>query len=299
MPAVCGDILRQGTRLLGSLRCSRNDSRDRRARHDRDRIHNDRTLGNESPRCDDTLSRRHNHPRRHNAGLGRNGNHDAAGTRNDRSGGTEKDFTQVDLSYFDDALFIGDSRTVGLRDYSVGNLKNATFFCHEGMSAPRAVRDEFDCTSGVDASGKKTTYGKYTLAELLTEKKFGKIYVMVGINELGYPSSSIAKGLQVLADTIRQYQPDTVIFFCANLHVTKEYSDSGAGKYVTNPKINEVNSAIAKLADGKNSFYIDVNEYFDDASHALTAGISGDGVHVYGKYYREWSVWLCTKGIVR
>lgn len=188
---------------------------------------------------------------------------------------------------------------MGLRDYSVGNLKNATFFCHEGMSAPRAVRDEFDCTSGVDASGKKTTYGKYTLAELLTEKKFGKIYVMVGINELGYPSSSIAKGLQVLADTIRQYQPDTVIFFCANLHVTKEYSDSGAGKYVTNPKINEVNSAIAKLADGKNSFYIDVNEYFDDASHALTAGISGDGVHVYGKYYREWSVWLCTKGIVR
>lgn len=122
---------------------------------------------------------------------------------------------------------------------------------------------------------------------------------MVGINELGYPSSSIAKGLQVLADTIRQYQPDTVIFFCANLHVTKEYSDSGAGKYVTNPKINEVNSAIAKLADGKNSFYIDVNEYFDDASHALTAGISGDGVHVYGKYYREWSVYLCTKGIVR
>lgn len=99
----------------------------------------------------------------------------------------KNDFTQVDLSYFDDALFIGDSRTVGLRDYSVGNLKNATFFCREGMSAPRAVRDEFDCTSGVDASGKKTTYGKYTLAELLTEKKFGKIYVMVGINELGYP----------------------------------------------------------------------------------------------------------------
>lgn len=161
------------------------------------------------------------------------------------------------------------------------------------------MRDEFDCTSGVDASGKKKTYGKYTLAGLLTEKKFGKIYVMVGINELGYPSSSIVKGLRVLADTIRQYQPDAVIFFCANLHVTKEYSDSGAGKYVTNPKINEVNAAIAKLADGKNSFYIDVNEYFDDASHALTAGISGDGVHVYGKYYREWSVWLCTKGIVR
>lgn len=51
----------------------------------------------------------------------------------------KNDFTQVDLSYFDDALFIGDSRTVGLRDYSVGNLKNATFFCHEGMSAPRAT----------------------------------------------------------------------------------------------------------------------------------------------------------------
>ena len=39
---------------------------------------------------------------------------------------TPLQFTTVDASYFDDALFIGDSRTVGIAEY--GSLKNATYF---------------------------------------------------------------------------------------------------------------------------------------------------------------------------
>lgn len=208
-------------------------------------------------------------------------------------------FTNVDLSYFDDALFIGDSRTVGLRDYSVGNLKNATFFCSIGMSAGHARRDEYEYTSGVDASGVKTKYGKSTLDGLLAERKFGKIYIMVGINEMGDTVNNIVLNIRLLSEQIKRAQPDAIIFLCANMHVTKAYSDGGVSKYITNAKINEVNAGIAALADNTTSFYIDINERFDDADHALTAPYSGDGVHVYGKYYREWSLWLCTKGVVR
>ena len=38
----------------------------------------------------------------------------------------------VEKEYFDDALFIGDSRTVGISEY--GELNNATFFANTGMS---------------------------------------------------------------------------------------------------------------------------------------------------------------------
>ena len=41
-------------------------------------------------------------------------------------------FITSDSSYFDDALFIGDSRTVGLCEY--GTLKNADYFASTGMS---------------------------------------------------------------------------------------------------------------------------------------------------------------------
>lgn len=208
-------------------------------------------------------------------------------------------FRDVDAKYFDDALFIGDSRTVGLRDYSVGNLQNATFFCTSGMSAGSARRNEFEYTSGVDASGVKTKYGKSTLDALLAERRFGKVYIMVGINEMGDSVKNIVLNIRLLAEQVQRAQPDAVIFLCANLHVTKEYSDSGKSKYITNGKINEVNAGIATLADNKDSFYIDVNELFDDADHALTATLGSDGVHVYGKYYRQWSLWLRTKGVVR
>jgi hypothetical protein len=41
-------------------------------------------------------------------------------------------FTDVPADYFDDALFIGDSRTVGISEY--GGLDNADFFADIGMS---------------------------------------------------------------------------------------------------------------------------------------------------------------------
>ena len=43
-----------------------------------------------------------------------------------------KKFIQVDDSYFDDAVFIGDSRTVGLHDY--GGLDHSDFFATVGMN---------------------------------------------------------------------------------------------------------------------------------------------------------------------
>ncbi len=208
-------------------------------------------------------------------------------------------FVDVDFSYFSDALFIGDSRTVGLRDYTAGNLASATFFCSSGMNASYARRSEYDYTTGVDASGRKTTLGRGTLETLLTERDFGKVYIMVGINELGDSTQNILRNITLLRDTVARLEPNAIIFMCANLHVTAEYSQNGSKKYINNDKINEVNTGIAALADNQNSFFIDINPLFDDASNALTASYGSDGVHVYGKYYRRWSEWLCTRGVIR
>ena len=79
-------------------------------------------------------------------------------------------FTTVDASYFDDALFIGDSHTDGFKDYA--GLNNADYLCHNGLTVWSAVeKAEFP--------------GKQTLAQALSGKHYGKIYLMLGINELG------------------------------------------------------------------------------------------------------------------
>lgn len=195
-----------------------------------------------------------------------------------------RSFVTVDYDYFDDALFIGDSRTVGLMEY--GNLENATFFADSGMSV-------------FSLQSKKISMpeiGKITLEEILLEKQYGKIYLMLGINELGYKFEGVQKKYQETLEYIRSYQSDAVIFLCANLHVTEEQSHKDP--IYNNANVNRVNEMIAGLADSVNYFYVDVNELFDDENGNLNEEYCSDSFHVYGKDYKSWIEWLCTKAIV-
>ena len=155
-------------------------------------------------------------------------------------------FTTVDASYFDDALFIGDSHTDGFKDYA--GLNNADYLCHNGLTVWSAVeKAEFP--------------GKQTLAQALSGKHYGKIYLMLGINELGTGTAeSWAAQYKVLLDEVRELQ---------------------------------------QLADNETVFYIDCNPVFDDSTGALTPEYSGDGVHVKAAYYPMWRDYLFQFGVVR
>lgn len=187
----------------------------------------------------------------------------------------KKDVDPADLS---DALFIGDSRTVGIMEYA--GLNEADFFCTTGMSVFSIHKDRIS-VSGV---------GKVTLNELLSSKKYGKIYVMLGINELGYPFKNVVNKYNELYDFIREYQPDAAVFIQANLHVTEKRSESD--KYINNTAINKLNTELKKLADNPNTFYLDVNPLFDDDGGNLSADKSSDNAHLYAKHYLEWGEWL-------
>ncbi len=49
---------------------------------------------------------------------------------------------------------------------------------------------------------------------------------------------------------------------------------------------------LSELADNKKIFYIDINELFGDGKGNLRNELTGDGTHVYAKYYRDWCDWL-------
>lgn len=189
----------------------------------------------------------------------------------------------TDTAYFDDALFIGDSRTVGIAEY--GYLTNADFFADVSMSVYKVENKR------LSIEGEKRK-----LAELLSENTYGKIYVMLGINELGYDFEYTVEKYCTLLDTIQVAQPDAIIYICANLHVTKKQSEKD--KLFNNVNIDHFNEAIAQMADGEKRFYIDVNEIFDDAEGNLSEEFSSDEAHVMGKYYADWCDWLMTQAIV-
>lgn len=189
--------------------------------------------------------------------------------------------TTVEPSYFDDTLFIGDSRTVGIQLYGV--LTGADYFCNTGMSIYSLYK----------ASIEIEEVGKIGISDLLKTKSYGKVYVMLGINEISYSFNGTVKKYKALLDEIRETQPDADIYIQANLHVTKERSDKD--EYVNNANLDKFNNAIAQFADNKTIFYIDPNEYFDDAEGNLSTEYCSDAAHMRSKYYKEWSKWLCTQ----
>ena len=175
-------------------------------------------------------------------------------------------------------LFIGDSRTVGLWEY--GGLDEANYFATVGMTSYSVLTDL------VDVPG----IGKMTLDELLSTHKYDKIYIMLGINEMGYDFEQTVNKFTEVVKHVDEKQPDAFIFVESNMHVTKKFSDKH--KYINNERIDKYNDRIKKLANDKDIFYIDVNTLFDDADGNLDQSKSSDNAHVYAKHYAEWANWL-------
>lgn len=176
------------------------------------------------------------------------------------------------------ALFIGDSRTVGLMEYA--GIEEADFFATVGMSVYNIYKNNAD-VAGI---------GEISLTELLDTNTYDKIYLMLGINEVGYKIDPTIKKYGELISFIKEKEPGAVVFVQANIHVSKERSD--VDKVINNKALNNFNANIKTLANNKDIFYLDVNPLFDDEEGNLSTGASGDGVHLYAKYYEQWGQWL-------
>lgn len=197
----------------------------------------------------------------------------------------EKHFTKVDESYFQDALFIGDSRTAGIELYA--GFQNATFYAATSMNV-----FDFD-TRKINVDGTKMT-----VKDALTLHQFQKIYIMLGINDVGVNTiDTFFHSYSDMVKEIMRLQPDAIIFLQGNLHVTEK--KSAADSIINNENIEARNQRIASLADNKRIFYIDVNESsLCDENGNLLEQYTWDQVHLEAKYYPIWKQFIMEHGIL-
>lgn len=200
---------------------------------------------------------------------------------------TSYDYIDVDASYFDDAAFIGDSRIEGLHDYGTfKNRCNADFYYKNGISIWKLLDETMD-------NGSTVVYG-------LSSKQYNKIYIMCGVNELGngYASDYQEQYKKVL-DKIRELQPSAMIFVMGIMHVSQSYSDGST--VFNNDNIDCRNALVAQYCDGKNIFYLDMNESVCDMNGsipgALKSEYTGDGIHLTAQYYTLWEDYLLKHGL--
>ena len=153
----------------------------------------------------------------------------------------------VDITYYDDALFIGDSRTEGFRMFA--GLNNATYYSSKGLMANTTFTehfippDGFDLPPGADLGEQ----GKLTVAQAIEYgPAFGKVYIMLGINELGWPNAkAFINYYRQLITLVREHNPEALIYVQLIIPVSKSKSDYD--EIYNNKRIAELNQFIAEM----------------------------------------------------
>ena len=192
----------------------------------------------------------------------------------------------VDISYFDDAVFIGDSRTEGL--FLNTGLSNATSFAHMGLTVDAVFTRPLINVDGA----------KVPVIDALKTVGSSKVYIMLGINETGWVYSSVfVQKYGELIDAIREIAPDAVIYIQAIMPVSQKVSSTHS--YITNAKIDEYDRLLQELAEEKQVYYIDTAGAVAGEDGSLPEDAAPDGIHLKRSYYQRWLDYLATHTVAQ
>ena len=181
---------------------------------------------------------------------------------------------------FSDAAFIGDSRTEGLQLNT--SLSEADFFTSVGLMVNEAAtEDQILLPDG----------SKGTVLDALSGKQYRRIYLMFGVNELGWVYDSVFEEDYVeLLQEIAALQPDATLYVQTIFPVTKEKSESDA--VYNNDNVRRFNERVRQAAEEAGATLIDTALLFDDGEGNLPEEASVDGVHLTRDYYQKWLDYL-------
>lgn len=190
----------------------------------------------------------------------------------------------VENSYFEDAAFIGDSRTDGFMLYSgIG--------CGENLTSTGISIFALDSKKALKKNGQS-----YTLLEALELGYYGKVYLSLGVNELGvHDDEGFYQAYCDAIDAIRASQPEAVIYIQGLIPLNEDIIMKTSGKtYLRNDRLLVYNDLMKKAAEEKQVAFLDLNPYFAGEDGQLPADASNDGVHLKRAGCEKWLEYLRT-----
>lgn len=185
----------------------------------------------------------------------------------------------ADDSYFEDTLFIGDSRMVGLG--MTFQKSKATFYAAVGLSVNQLSTKK---VIKVDAET------SYTVMEAIENdgREYKRVYMMFGLNELGwsYPSVFI-RSVKEAIETLSELCPGAEICIISVNPISVNAKVSIYSGAEANNRIREYNSLLLDLAAEVGCWYLDSNTFFADEDGNLPADFAADGIHMYSEQNKK------------
>lgn len=198
---------------------------------------------------------------------------------------------RVGASYFNDAVFIGDSVSMSLSFYNMATscFGEAVFLTSGSLSAgnalwsiddPKSVHPTFrgqkvSLADGVAMSGKK------------------KVYLMLGVNELGWVSAAeCLESLKKVVDTILAKSPDVQFYMQSITPISFNTSKLNMAL------VNEYNALLSELCRERGWYYLDVASVFKSETGYLIPEYCSDlhdmGIHFNNDACKIWADYLYT-----
>ena len=193
----------------------------------------------------------------------------------------------VDLSFFDSAVFLGDSLTQGMQLYDTG-LPNAHYCAYRGVG-PNAVVNDTTCTraDGVEEIP----------LQALASYAPKSVYILLGTNVLTRDTdySSFLNYYGLMLDRIRSVLPEADIYVQSITPVRPEVSAEARHSGMYAERFIRVNNDLAALAVEKGCFFLDLWEVLADENGDLRAEYAQpDGYHLTPDGYAAWVSYLRT-----
>jgi len=202
------------------------------------------------------------------------------------AGNDRNTFRTVTEDYFSDALFIGDSRTVGMLQSHL--LPQAAYYAKTGIGIGDILSKPI-----INEGGRMIS-----VKDALHMHSFGKVYIMIGINDISSGDVDwFTEQYKNILETVRQTQPEAIIYIQGNIPMS--YGTQDLNGALNNTNLSMRNEASRALADAENIFYLDIDKIYADANGHLKSNYTTDGLHVSTGYYPLWVDYLLQHAIVR
>lgn len=186
---------------------------------------------------------------------------------------------KVDSSFFDDAVFIGDSVTLKLSYYaaSSGELGRAQFLTRGSYGVNHAVSDSML----LSYQGKEM---KVEEAVMATGAK--KAFIMLGMNDIAlYGIDATVESWKVLISRIQSACPDVQIYVQS---MTPIWTGGEVGD-LNNANMDIYNQKLKPAVTGMGCDFIDVAPYMKDSTGGLATSYCSDSfVHVTDEGSAAW-----------
>lgn len=191
----------------------------------------------------------------------------------------------VEDTYFDGAVFLGDSRTEGLSLYS--GLKTGHFYTAVGATVESVFsKKNFETESGE----------KVPLLDAAAGQDCDKIYIMLGINELGWSKAKTFHDQYAkLIDRVREDHPEAKIVLQSIPPVSAK--QEAKKTYVNNARISDYNEIIRTLAEEKQCYFLDVAACLTGEDGLLPKDLNFDGIHLNPAGCKIWLNYLRTHSL--